>query len=294
MYLCYVDESGTSSVPGNSSHFVLAGIALPIWQWRTADQQVNEIAKKYSLGGVEIHTAWLLRPYLEQRRIPGFQALSYEDRRSAAQRARAAELLRLQRTKNPKAYKQAKKNYRSTDAYVHLTHEERANFIADVAIMIRSWSFATLFCECIDKTHFDANRTGRTIDEQAFEQVISRFERYIRRKHPDPSTKGIVVHDNNETVAKRHTELMRKFHDEGTLWTTVDRIIETPMFVDSKLTSMVQMADLCSFAIRRYAENGERELFDLIFSRADAVANKTVGVRHFSNRSCSCLMCLNH
>jgi hypothetical protein len=30
MYLCYIDESGTPQIPGNTSHFILAGLAIPI------------------------------------------------------------------------------------------------------------------------------------------------------------------------------------------------------------------------------------------------------------------------
>ena len=33
MYLCYIDESGTSDIPGNTSHLILAGLSLPIWHW---------------------------------------------------------------------------------------------------------------------------------------------------------------------------------------------------------------------------------------------------------------------
>ncbi len=32
---------------------------------------------------------------------------------------------------------------------------------------------------------------------------------------------------------------------------------------------MVQIADLCSYALRRYLENEESTLFDLVFERAD-------------------------
>jgi len=85
------------------------------------------------------------------------------------------------------------------------------------------------------------------------------------------------VHDNNETMAKKHTDLMRNFHTQGTLWTRVDRIIETPLFVDSRLTRMIQLADLCSYALRRYVEKGESNLFRRIFGRADRVGAVAVG-----------------
>jgi Protein of unknown function (DUF3800) len=104
---------------------------------------------------------------------------------------------------------------------------------------------------------------------------------------------GLLIHDNNETVAKKHTQLMIKFHDRGTLWTDVTHIMETPLFVNSELTSMVQMADLCSYALRRYVENQEETLFDLIFQRADRKPDgKVVGVRHFSPIGCNCKICI--
>jgi hypothetical protein len=105
---------------------------------------------------------------------------------------------------------------------------------------------------------------------------------------------GILVHDNNPTIAQKHTELMRQYHRKGTFWTTVKNLIETPLFVDSQLTSMIQMADVCSFVLRRYLENQETDLFNLIFQRADRKNGATVGVRHFSLSTCSCQICSSH
>ncbi len=114
MYLCYIDESGTPDVPGNTSHFVLAGVSLPIWHWVDADREISEILARYDLGDQELHTAWLLRPYLEQSRIANFAGLSRAERRSAVTRARTEHLLQLQRRRgNQKAYRQARKNYKS-------------------------------------------------------------------------------------------------------------------------------------------------------------------------------------
>jgi len=179
---------------------------------------------------------------------------------------------------------------------VHLTLRERREVVQRIGKAVSKWGFARLFGECIDKVHFDPQRTGRTINEQAFEQVVSRFEQYLRNieSRSDNNCLGLLVHDNNETVSKKHTALMRAFHKSGTLWTDVHHIIETPLFVDSRLTSMVQIADLCSYALRRFVENGERELFDLVFTRADRFKTAVVGVRHYSDMSCGCAICIAH
>jgi hypothetical protein len=95
-------------------------------------------------------------------------------------------------------------------------------------------------------------------------------------------------------LQKKHTELMRHFHQQGTLWGQINGIIETPLFVDSRLTRMVQIADLCAYALRRFVENGEMNLFKRIFARADRVGSRTVGVRHFTGLGCGCPICGAH
>ena len=218
MQLCYIDESGTSDIPGNTSHFVLAGIAIPIWQWNSCDRQIYSIKKRYGIQTSELHAGWIIRPYPEQRAIADFETLDYRQRTSEVQRVRNAELLRLQRV-NVRQYRQTRKNYKKTAAYVHLTFDERKALIKDVAVRVGAWGFARLFAECIDKLFFDPSRAASPVDEQGLEQVVSRFEQYLRliASVGQPSIHGLLIHDNNETVAKKHTELMRRFHRRGTL-----------------------------------------------------------------------------
>ena len=294
MYLCYMDESGTPDLPGNTSHFILVGLAIPVWHWKKCDHEIAQLKKKHSLDDKEIHCAWMLRRYLEQNKIKNFSKLRHEDRRTEVEKFRNAELLRLQR-KSGTRYRQAKKNYCKTAAYIHLTENERKEFIAEAANSLSQWGFARLFAECVDKVHFDPRRhSPYNLGEMAFDQVVSRFEQYLQVTGTTQQNYGLLIHDNNQTVAKRHTDLMRGFHREGTRWTTVENIIETPLFVDSQLTSMVQLADICSYALRRYLENGEEDLFRLVFDRADRKDGSVVGVRHFTDSSCVCHICISH
>ncbi len=298
MYLCYIDESGTSDIPGNTSHFVLAGISIPIWHWNTCDREVESIKRPIGLQDAEIHVAWLLRKYPEQARIANFDSLSFDQRRSEVERARRQELLRLQSSSKHKLYQQTKKNFLKTQDYIHLTLAERKAFILKVARCVGGWGFARLFAECVDKVHFDPRRSVRTIDEQAFEQIVSRFEQYLQAipcgADQQRRNYGLLIHDNNQTVANKHTKLMKAFLRAGTFWTRVESIIETPLFVDSQLTSMVQIADLCAYGLRRYLENGEKDIFQEIFRRADRRNNVAVGVRHFTNDACGCDICSAH
>lgn len=157
-----------------------------------------------------------------------------------------------------------------------------------------SLSFVRLFGEAIDKIHFNPSKSKLTLDEQGLEQLVSRFEQYLKIRSKSLQNNGIygaLIHDNNDTVAKRHTDLMKRFHRYGTLWTTIERIIETPLFVNSELTNLVQIADLCCYSVRRYLENNETNLFDRIKNKIDRKSGKIVGIRHFTDPSCQCDLC---
>jgi len=299
MYLCYIDESGIPEIPGNTSHYILAGLAIPIEKWRLCEKSVNDIKQRYSLLNIEIHTGWLLRYYKEQQNIIDFEKLDFSRRRYEVEKFRKTKLFQLQKGKNSKLYHNTKKSYTQTQGYIHLSLQDRKNFVKDIAVLISKWTFSRLFAECIDKVFFDPNKAILTTDEQAFEQVVSRFEQFLKiteapTEKGNKKNYGLLIHDNNQTVAKRHTELMKSFHEKGTLWTQIDNIIETPLFVDSALTSMIQLADICAYALRRYLENGEEELFNLIFKRADRKDRNVVGVRHFTKPGCQCMICQMH
>lgn len=296
MFLCYLDESGTPDIPGNTSHFILAGLSIPIWHWKQCDAELTQIKHKYQLDQEEIHIAFMLRKYIEQSKIPDFEKMDYATRHYEVQKIRNTELLALQRSQKSAQLKQTKINNKKTEAYIHLTYNERLAVVTTIADRIGSWGFARLFAECIDKIHFNPVRSVRSISEQSFEQVVSRFEHYLEltQKGCKFDIYGMLIHDNNPTVARKHTELMKQFYTNGTLWTSIQKIIETPLFVDSQLTSMIQAADVCAYALRRYLENQEDNLFDRIFPRADRRGDRVEGVRHFTNDKCNCKICMTH
>lgn len=299
MRLCYIDESGTPQIPGNTTHYILAGLAIPISKWKRYDAQIEKIKKRYELTGNEIHTAWLLRKYFEQSRISNFNLLDYQTRRFEVTKARTIEVQRLTKNRS-KILSQTKKNFTKTAAYIHLSYDERRSFVKEVATALAGWSDVRLFAECINKVNFNPALARLSVDEQAFEQVVSRFERYLQIYSNNPKCRnqhyGLLIHDNNETEARKLTDLMKKFHIDGTFWLKLKNIIETPLFVNSELTSMVQLADLCAFALRRYLENQEEELFSIIYKRGDRDRNgRCVGIRHYNGKDpCSCEICSNH
>jgi hypothetical protein len=302
MHFCYLDESGTPEIAAQTSHFVLLGLTIPACAWHPKDRRVNVIKARYGLQNAEIHTGYIARRFPEQEHIPDFEMLDSAQRRTAMAAARNQALVKAAALKLPSRLKQLKKLFAKTEAYTHLALPERVQLLRELADEIGSWTDARLFAEAVDKRTM---QPGTDIFGQAFETVVTRFHYYLCHRPSQEAFRpnklsadhlGLLIQDNNETVARTLTALMRRFHKQGTLWSRVERIIETPLFVDSSLTSMVQMADLCAYATRRFFENHETDLFDRIFGRFDkAQGGKVVGIRHFLEGAlCKCKVCLAH
>lgn len=293
--MCYLDESGVQENTG-TSHFVLVGLAILAEHWKQYETQIAQRKKYYGLENSEIHTAWMARRYVEQEQIPDFEKLSWPDRKRAARIKRDEHLIRLAAHGTAKQLKAAKLNYRKTDAYVHLTLNDRSKILAELANIIGGWHDARLFAEVTDKQHVYAVPHQYTPFEFSFTELVQRFEYFLRHrgKSLDANLYGLLIQDNNPTIAHRLTAMMRRFHAQGTRWASIDHIIETPLFVDSHLTSMVQMADLCGYAIRRFFENSETDLFNRIYSRFDRVGTSVVGIRHYTATGCTCKVCHDH
>jgi hypothetical protein len=294
--MCYLDESGVQENTG-TQYFVLSGLAIPDKQWKALEQQVNNCKRRYGLENVEIHTAWLARRFVEQEQVRDFERLSWIDRRAAVRVRRDAALIKVAARSKASQLKEAKKNYRKTEPYVHLTFGERRALLVELADLVGSWQDARLFAEVIDKAHvYSSAAHPYTPFEFAFRELIQRYEYFLlhRGRAIGQTLYGIVIQDNNETMARRLTDMMRMIHEKGTKWTNVDHIIETPLFVDSHLTSMVQMSDICAYAIRRFFENSETDLFNRIHARFDRAGSAVVGIRHYTVDGCRCRVCADH
>lgn len=111
----------------------------------------------------------------------------------------------------------------------------------------------------------------------AFEQICSRFDMYLRRlytKHNDPQ-RGIMVFDKSSTEQRIQT-LARDFKYAGHSWGTTQNYAEVPLFLDSKASRLIQLADLVAYALFRRYEHDDSSFFSEIEGCFDAEG----GVKH--------------
>jgi hypothetical protein len=293
MHIIYVDESGTPEPEPNSRHFVMAGVAIPLPTWKVKDAEVRALLQRSRLPGVELHSAWMARRYPEQERVADFDRLSDDDRRRIVKVERKKDLAKAS-LQGDIAVRSLRKNYAKTEAYVHLTHDERVRVLRSVADAVAAWGDARLFGEAQLKSAL--SRDGRErAREFALEQLTTRFNMYLGNVHGSDAL-GIIVHDQNQATSVKLTGVFRMWHQAGTRFMEIPHVAETPLFVDSSLTVMVQIADLISYATRRFFDNGDVDLFDRIYSRYDRnPAKLLVGLRHFTAKEpCVCRVCIDH
>jgi hypothetical protein len=284
--ILYLDESGvTNNHPAQTTHYVLAGVAILASDWARRHDELTALKQAYGLDpNAEIHCAWLLRPFPEQLQITGFDAMNSVARRREVLRVRALAVANLEARGTPEQSKQLRTLHRKTTEYVHLNLAQRQRLIAGVVQLVQNWPDTVLFGESIEKR---VARYG-PLEEAAFEQVVSRFEAWLVRQ----GHSGVVAYDLNDAVYNRITALTARIQRQGGVWRRFAQLAGHPFFVDSRTSSLVQAADVVAYALRRYSERGERALFDPTFGRFDTLNGRLVGLRHYRARQvCPCVIC---
>jgi len=294
MRIAYLDESGSPELKGSTSHFVLLALTIDGETWKSKDRDITRVKNSFGLSQAEVHAGWMARRYPEQEQISGFSSLNQSQRRSEVRLKREAMLLKRATLHGVQSVQGMKKSFRKTESYIHLTFAERREVLKQILEAANQWPDCRLFAECTDKRAFGSTIPTVPPFEEAFTQVISRFHRFLLGGNPPMH--GMLVQDHNQTVAERLTGLMRRFHSQGTPWASdISQLIETPLFVDSRLTSLVQVADVCAYATRRYLENQETELFNLVLPKFHYSGGRLVSARHYRGpHPCDCLICRQH
>ncbi|WP_370543486.1 DUF3800 domain-containing protein [Herbaspirillum sp. Sphag1AN] len=119
--------------------------------------------------------------------------------------------------------------------------------------------------------------TGTDPVHYCFEQIAMRFDQFLGRrhaKHNDPQ-RGLMLFDESSTE-KRLQTLAREFKYQGHSYGKTRNYAEVPVFLDSKATRLIQLADLVAFSIFRHFEHNDDQYFNLIKHRFDEEG----GVQH--------------
>ncbi len=175
----------------------------------------------------------------------------------------------------------------------NMERDERRDVIEEVLdILARSHSSTRVFACAVHKASFPNSDPM----EIAFEDLCSRFNLLLKRLFiaEEDRQRGIIIMDKSSY----ETSLQRLAHDFRTLGTRWDDVLvnipEVPLFVESKNSRMLQLADHVAYATFRMYQSDDRKYFKIILPRFDAEEGKIHGLTHKQalDRHCMCPACL--
>lgn len=157
-------------------------------------------------------------------------------------------------------------------------------------VLAKSYDTARAFACAVHKPSFP----DRDPMKLAFEDLCSRFDRYLGRlRKAGDRQRGLLILDESahETTLQ---QMARNFRTLGTHWGVVRNLAETPLFVDSRASRVVQLADHVAYAVFRRYDRGDTQYFDVVAPKFDADDGVVHGLSHKHHLSqCMCLACVS-
>lgn len=169
--------------------------------------------------------------------------------------------------------------------------EARGTIKSVLKVLADARDTARAFACVVHKASFP----GRDPMEIAFEDLCSRFDRYLRRlRASGDDQRGLVILDKSayETTLQQMSVAFRTL---GTRWGVIRRLADTPLFVDSRASRVIQLADHVAYAVFRRYQAGDAQYFDLVASKFDEEDGVVHGLAHkeIGNPGCMCPACLS-
>ena len=130
--------------------------------------------------------------------------------------------------------------------------------------------------------------------EHAFEQLCSRFDLFLKRmyRRTGQPQRGLLVLDEDKYERPLQT-LAGDYRTGGTRWGNLRNLAEVPLFVDSRASRLIQLADLVSYALWRRYEHGDAAWIAPIIGTFDNDGGVYHGLYHkrLPQNACDCPAC---
>lgn len=157
----------------------------------------------------------------------------------------------------------------------HYTRDKRVKAIEDILqVLANSHPSNRIFASVIKKSSISPADPVET----AFEQLSSRFDLYLMRLYRNNDTqRGIIIFDKS-TYESSLQALATNFRTIGHRWGVLRNLAEVPLFLDSKASRLIQLADVIAYVVFRYYERSDNRFFPIIKSRFDEEGGNVHGL----------------
>ena len=172
------------------------------------------------------------------------------------------------------------------------TKPERIEIIRRVLLVLdNAYSNIVAFACAVHKNSYPSDDPVML----AFEDLSSRFNMFLRNESSDYNHKGLIVLDKSSYETSLQ-DLSFQFREQGDRWGSYQRnIIETPLFIDSRASRIIQLADHIAYSVFRRYNAGDINYFNCIEGRFDQRGGVIHGLAHkqLYKRDCTCPACIS-
>jgi len=151
----------------------------------------------------------------------------------------------------------------------------------------------TLFAIPMHKASFPSDHPM----QKACEEMAGHFDRYLENFEIDKPQhgrqRGLMIFDQSKHE-KTVQALLAQYRTTGASFGRIKRLTEVPLFTDSKITRMLQLADFVAYAVFKNYERADGQFLNTILKRFYQSAGKLHGLFHLvaKYQECYCPACL--
>lgn len=153
--------------------------------------------------------------------------------------------------------------------------EDRVQAIKDALAVLAASHISNRVFVCVIKK---AIASPQDPVELGFEQLSSRFDHFLMRLHKSgDSQRGLIIFDKS-TYETTIQNLATDFRTIGHTWGVLRNLAEVPLFLDSRASRLIQLADLVAYAAFRKYEKGDDQFFHIVKEKLDTEAKIVHGL----------------
>ncbi len=168
--------------------------------------------------------------------------------------------------------------FQGTGEWKRVPRSIRMQIIRDgLRVLADSYHTNRVFAVAVVKAH-----SPKDPIEFCVEQLCNRFDLYLRRLYlrGDPQ-RGLILFDKHASE-RSIQNLATDFRQIGHSWGVVTNLADVPVFLDSKASRLIQLADLVAYSVFRNFDQGDPQFYNLISHRFDEDAGTVHGLVHFT------------
>jgi hypothetical protein len=177
--------------------------------------------------------------------------------------------------------------------WARIDEATRRALIVDVMRFISGWQAPSgrrpvLFAVAVNRNSFPGD-----VGERAHEELFARFDEFITRlHHRGESHRSIVIADDS-AYERAMQAVMPRWKAVGTRMGRLHSIAEVPLFVSSRASRLVQLADFVAWGVWHYYESGITQHIAHLNPRFDADSGVQHGLTHLVRgyQYCGCVPC---